>query len=882
MKKNSLILLSLLALAACSKEEPETVEPVADDSVQATEVSEAGLLSISGVKVVRLSDEMAARISSDLDEGKVMTKSMGLNSAVDELGVTGFRKVFPLTNEEFAERHKRWGLDNWYYVYFDESKPLTKAGLELESIDGIDLVEDMPAVASTAFNDPNLTYQWGMINDGSQGGGYKAGIDINVKDVWDNYTTGSSKVIVAVNDEAADLSHPDLSPNMLPARAGGSRNCYASSYTLSVSGDHGSHVAGIVGAVNNNGIGVAGVAGGNAADKVSGVKMMSLQIFALNSKNKEVSGGEPEAFTYAADNGAVISQNSWGYIADTNDDGVISPEELNVIKNATISASLKTAIDYFVANAGCDADGKQKADSPMKGGVVFFAAGNDGIQYGLPGSYEKVYAVGAISGSGSRASFSNYGSWVDICAPGVDILSCYANSKYGRMNGTSQACPHVSGVAALVLSYYGGPGFTNEMLMDKILKGANTTKVSSSAQVGPLVDALGAMTYGSDDVPAAVKSYSVAAQSNNLNYSWAVTSTPKGRKAYGFLLLASKDQNALKNVDLRNPGSDVSYALVETPSDVAAGETMTGTLSGLDFNADYYVSVAAYDYSHNFSSISELKQVKTLANNPPVITVDGSVNTTIHAFETIYVPFTVSDPDGHAVTVSMEGGSAAAELGQPVNGVYHIVITGAKAAGSFKVAITARDAYGAATTVSVPYTIQENQAPRKIKDFSDIISTKVGDKININGADYISDPDGETLIYTADISNRKVLHMNQDGGTLYFTTLAYGGATVTITATDALGATQTSSFRVLVRSSDKEVDAYPNPVSTVLNVRTGLEETETHVKLVSSTGSVVFDQTRTFSAFDPLQIDMKGCAPGTYNLTVKYGSVEYSQTIVKR
>ena len=107
MKKNSLILLSLLALAACSKEEPETVEPVADDSVQATEVSEAGLLSISGVKVVRLSDEMAARISSDLDEGKVMTKSMGLNSAVDELGVTGFRKVFPLTNEEFAERHKR-------------------------------------------------------------------------------------------------------------------------------------------------------------------------------------------------------------------------------------------------------------------------------------------------------------------------------------------------------------------------------------------------------------------------------------------------------------------------------------------------------------------------------------------------------------------------------------------------------------------------------------------------------------------------------------------------------------------------------------------------------------------------------------------------------
>jgi hypothetical protein len=112
--------------------------------------------------------------------------------------------------------------------------------------------------------------------------------------------------------------------------------------------------------------------------------------------------------------------------------------------------------------------------------------------------------------------------------------------------------------------------------------------------------------------------------------------------------------------------------------------------------------------------------------------------------------------------------------------------------------------------------------------------------------------------------------------------LAYGAATVTITATDAMGETVTSTFQVLVRDADATVDAYPNPVSDILYIRTGLESVATDVKIVSSTGSVVYDRTETFSAFSPLSVDMSDCAPGTYNLSVKYGSVDYSQTIVKK
>ena len=121
-----------------------------------------------------------------------------------------------------------------------------------------------------------------------------------------------------------------------------------------------------------------------------------------------------------------------------------------------------------------DNSGNQLPNSMMKGGVVIFAAGNDGIENGAPANYAPVIAVGAISKDGTKASYSNYGSWCDIAAPGTDIVSTLPNGQYGNLTGTSMACPHVSGVAALVVSYCGGPGFTNDMLKEKLLKSANT------------------------------------------------------------------------------------------------------------------------------------------------------------------------------------------------------------------------------------------------------------------------------------------------------------------------------------------------------------------------------------------------------------------------
>jgi subtilisin family serine protease len=162
----------------------------------------------------------------------------------------------------------------------------------------------------------------------------------------------------------------------------------------------------------------------------------------------------------------VISQNSWGYtIPDVYDQPVLD------------------AIDYFTKEAGRDVNGNQVR--PMNGGLVIFAAGNSNISDpSYPGYYPTAIAVGATTVYDNKASYSNFGNWVDISAPGGDedpvsgtskqmVASTVANNKYGYMAGTSMACPHVSGVAALIVSQYGKQGFTNEDMKNRLFHTAD-------------------------------------------------------------------------------------------------------------------------------------------------------------------------------------------------------------------------------------------------------------------------------------------------------------------------------------------------------------------------------------------------------------------------
>lgn len=424
---------------------------------------------VPGSVVVKLTPEAADAFASG--DGTLLA------SAREALGMKHMERLFPDAGE-FESRHRKYGLHRYCIVEFDSAVPLSKAQTVLESLDCVESLEKRHRICrKDRTDDPGYSYLWE----------YSGKYSINVEDAW-KYTTGDPSVVVCVVDEGVGLRHEDLAWN-----CGTKHKDFVRGNSSVTAGDHGCHVAGTIAGVRNNGKGMAGIAGGDYAAGKKGVTLMSAQVFL----GKSSASSFEDAIVWGADNGAVISQNSWGNDYDLDGDGRLSSYEKSVALSDRISGSMADAIDYFIDNAGCDKDGNQLPGSPMKGGVVVFAAGNDGIANGVPASYAPVIAVGAVGSSGRLSSFSNYGNWVDICAPGENIYSCIADGGYDRYDGTSMACPHVSGALALLVSEFGGEGFTNTDLEEILLKGANPDLINKTNRaVGPYLDVMGSMKYG--------------------------------------------------------------------------------------------------------------------------------------------------------------------------------------------------------------------------------------------------------------------------------------------------------------------------------------------------------------------------------------------------
>lgn len=867
MKRIFLPLFALLILSCAKDVSNALTDDVPQDAVEQEESS-----ILQGEANVYLSEEMADLVEKDLGKGSLVTKSSPLNSLLESLGASSMTRIFPYAGE-FEPRTRQEGLHRWYTVKFDKEVPVTKACSDFTALPGVELVEPVRRARSQAFfNDPKLSRQWHYYNDGSLNSSFKAGADINVYPVWENYTVGNPDVIVAIVDGGIDYTHEDLAGNYC-----GGYN-FIRNNSVVIPHNHGTHVAGTVAAVNNNGKGVCGIAGGDAAAGKKGVGLLSCQIFEPNPSNpkKDISGGMPSAIKWGADQGAVISQNSWGYVYDTAEEQAA----------ATIDTPLKNAIDYFIKYAGIDASGNQTG--PMRGGVVFFAAGNDTREHDPIGKYDPVISVGSIGPDYTRAYYSNYGDWVDIAAPGGSVkypsgtvLSTVPGNGYEGYQGTSMACPHVSGVAALVVSHFGGPGFTNQMLKDKILKGANTDALSMNARIGPLLDALGAMTYGGTKPPVAVTSYSAEPYSNNIRFSWKVTSDPDDKSAFGFVLAASRDADAIRNLDLRAIPSNVVTRVVMTDG-LKVGDDISADLTGLEFESEYFVTLAAFDYNRNYSSLAPVKTLRTLSNSKPVIQTDYDGDFQVKAYQEFVILYDIHDPDNHSVTVNFIPGSKAASLNRNPDGKYRLEILGyADDPGTYQAVISVSDSYGASEERKITYRILENQAPVVIKKIENKILDYEGEKFTLDMTEYINDPDDEPLKYSISISDRSVLHINPKDNLMYATVLSFGAAEVVITATDAKGLSCKLSFKVLARDSEiGQVDAYPNPVTDFLNVSTS-EETTARIRLLSPTGKSLLDKEFEISAFDPASVDMRKCAPGIYTLIVEYDGNEYRRTVTK-
>jgi subtilisin family serine protease len=331
---------------------------------------------------------------------------------------------------EFTARHRSWGFHLWHTLELDSSADIKKVISEYQDLPEVEIAE--PEFKKTLLwvpNDSLFSKQWHYNNTGQNGG--TAGCDIHLPQAWD-IEKGNPNVVVAVIDGGIKYDHPDLAGNMWRSRG---YNFVNNNSTI-VPFFHSTHVAGTIAALTNNGIGVSGIAGGSGSG--DGVRLMSCQVFTATS-----SGGFAQAFKYAADSGAAIAQNSWGYTT------------VGVYEQAVLDA-----IDYFNENGG---------GSVLGGGITIFAAGNSNASgQWYPGCYSGVIAVAATNNNDQKSYYSNYDTWVGLSAPGGEmtsnndprgVLSTYTSTPdtlYNYLQGTSMACPHVSGVAALVLSYAPG------------------------------------------------------------------------------------------------------------------------------------------------------------------------------------------------------------------------------------------------------------------------------------------------------------------------------------------------------------------------------------------------------------------------------------------
>ncbi len=311
---------------------------------------------IPGSAEVRFTPEMADRIERMLAFGSIETKSQSMDEAFLRLGVTSLERLFPDAGE-FEERTRREGLHRWYIVQFDNRTAVSKALESLSAVSGVELAEISPRIKETAtINDPYWNQMWGMNNTAFPG------YDVNCQKVWDEYTTGNPDVVVAVVDGGLQLDHPDLKDNIA---ASGHYN-YVNGNTTILQHFHGVHVGGTIAAINNNSLGVTGIAGGDKAKGQGGVKLLSLQVFRSNADGSTSSAHSfATALKEAADKGAHISQNSWGYVFDFNDNGVIdSGTEMEYARysHENPERSFTQAVDYFNKYAGCDNNGNQLSD----------------------------------------------------------------------------------------------------------------------------------------------------------------------------------------------------------------------------------------------------------------------------------------------------------------------------------------------------------------------------------------------------------------------------------------------------------------------------------------------------------------------------------------
>jgi subtilisin family serine protease len=447
-------------------------------------------------------------------------------------------------------------------------------------------------------NDPRFPELYGMRNTGQTGG--TAGADIRATSAWDIFT-GDPNLMLGIIDTGIDYNHPDLSANAwtnaIEAAGAPGVDDDGNGYVDDIHGydfvnndgdpmddnGHGSHCAGTIGGVGNNGVGVAGV---NWNVKMAGIKFLS-------AGGSGSTAGAISSVQYAIAIGCRLTSNSWG-------GGGFSQALLDAINAAGAAGQL------FIAAAGN-------------------SSANTDTSPHYPSSYDSPYiiAVAATDHNDNLAGFSNFGATtVDLGAPGDDILSCQPGGGYQLLSGTSMATPHVAGACALAWGRF--PNASNLQIKQLILLKADPLpSLAGRVLTGARLNVFLSIADPDSTPPGQVSDLATDNPgSTTMGLTWTATGDDGGTGR------ASRYDIRWSTSPI--PDSVAFYAAnaVEGPDPQPAGATETAEVSGLTFSTFYYFALRALDEFGNAGPISNVATGTTLGE-PQIAVAPSSLTQTL-------------------------------------------------------------------------------------------------------------------------------------------------------------------------------------------------------------------------------------------------------------
>lgn len=932
MRKYFLCIIFSLFLLSCQNDH---YSDLSNENTDITE--EAG--SIQGMQSVKLQSQIIKTIDNKAGELLIPTGNSQLDEYLNSIGAYKMQRIFPYAGK-YEDLQISEGLNAWYTVWYDESESKIKSSVSTNVFDYVEPVyhpvienytvypvqnPSTKTLSQSFFNDPGFSRQWNMYNDGSIGN-YQvgneaiissiAGSDINILPAWAE-ESGNPDVIVAVVDGGIDIYHEDLIDNLwinkgeIPGNGidddnnGFVDDIYGYNFVNGTGiiepHDHGTHVAGVIAAKNNNGKGICGIAGGNGSTN-SGVRLMSCQMFMANpnydpndpdssSNISTTTNQTAAAIVYGANNGAVISQNSWGY-----DIGISTPQVV------------KEAINYFTKHAGGN------TNSQMKGGLVVFAASNDNTEIkAYPAAEVDVVSVAAYAPDFAATWYTNYGDWIDIAAPGGSskigqkypyevgemtsgiystIVSKNGQSRYGYMQGTSMACPHVSGIAALIVSKYGGEDFTVSELKRRILTGVkkinpnnyNVEKFHNKLGRGYIDAQIALSDYDNNIVPVDpmfIKDQTERGYSS-IALAWKSSSESVDGSIQSYILYFSDKEITSSNY----LNTDVSQIEI-TANFTNSNDILKKNLKNLKSGQTYYFAIQAFSRSGNPSKLVVYQGgISTLTNTAPVISSNINLNETIllAGNDTKEIVFDINDRENHTwvYTITYKEQLFTEQSG---NTIRIRIFANKFASGTHNIQLTITDEYGASSSAKLNLKIENDNPPRLVSTIGSV-NVHIDSPKTISLSELIDDEDSNSLTFSLGVLKNENARVSLFNDQLTITPKKVGETELSFSVTDKHNQKSELILPIFIYQNEGIYSLYPTSASQTLYVKLGdIIEGDIQLRIRNIMGKLAIEKAYNTNSIDSqkrtLLVNVGSLFPGKYELSIINNGKTYKESFVK-